>query len=106
MRLLNDGGQAYPEMLAAIDSARKTLVLETYILRNDKFGNKFADALIGAAKRGVETRLIYDGVGSMNLPDAFIEKLTKAGVKVHVYHPLWSFWRRGMAASGSLLWTG
>ena len=96
VRLLIDGGQAFPEMLAAIDSAREIVVLETYILRDDKYGTIFANALSAAAKRGVNTRLIYDGVGSMKLPDPFVESLTRAGVKVHVYHPLWSFLRRGV----------
>ena len=96
VRLLIDGGQAYPEMLAAIASARETLVLETYILRGDKFGRLFIDALRAAARRGVNTRLIYDGVGSMNLPEELLRALIDDGVQVRVYHPLSGFWRGGM----------
>jgi len=96
VRLLIDGGQAYPEMLAAIASARETLVLETYILRGDKFGWLFADALRSAARRGVNTRVIYDGVGSMNLPEELVRALIDDGVQVRVYHPLSGFWRGGM----------
>ncbi len=94
-RLLIDGGQAYPEMLAAIEAARVSLVLETYILRDDKFGTLFAEALKSAALRGVKTRLIYDGVGSMGLPEAFVVELAQAGVEARVFHPISSIWRGG-----------
>ena len=93
--LLIDGGQAYPEMLHAIGSARKTLVLETYILRDDKFGTLFGDALQAAARRGVKTRVICDGVGSMGLPDGFKTALVESGIELRIFHPLSSFWRGG-----------
>jgi len=93
--LLIDGGEAFPEMLAAIASARKTLVLETYILRDDKFGTLFAEALKSAARRGVKTRVICDGVGSMNLPDSYKAGLVEAGVELRVFHPISSVWQGG-----------
>ncbi len=95
VQLLIDGGQAYPQMLHAINGARRTLVLETYILRDDLFGRKFSEALQSAARRGVKTRMIIDGVGSMGLPDAYKEKLVESGVQLRVFHPLSSFWRGG-----------
>ncbi len=95
VRLLIDGGEAYPEMLAAIASARSTLVLETYILRDDKFGNLFAAALRAAARRGVKTRVICDGVGSIGLPPEFLGELSGDGVEVRIFHPISAFWRGG-----------
>jgi uncharacterized protein (DUF2062 family) len=61
VHLLIDGGQAYPEMLRAIRTAHKTLVLETYILRDDKFGKMFGDALQAAARRVFSTRFLRSG---------------------------------------------
>ena len=95
VRLLIDGGEAYPEMLAAIASAHKTLVLETYILRADKFGHLFAEALRAAARRGVKTRVICDGVGSFGLPAEFLGDLSSDGVEVRIFHPISGFWRGG-----------
>ena len=86
--LLVDGRAAYPQMLAAIDSARASVELETYILRADRTGKRFAEALSGAALRGVRVRLLYDAVGSRALPGDFIESLGLSGVRVGVYHPL------------------
>lgn len=96
VRLLVDGNQVYPEMLASIVNAQKTIELETYIFRADHFGEYFASALKAAALRGVKVRLVVDGFGSVSLTDAFYAGLTRAGVEVRVFHPLWSAWRGGM----------
>jgi cardiolipin synthase len=51
-------------MIAAIEAARKTVGLCSYIFRNDAAGGRFIDALIRARRRGVEVRVLIDGVGS------------------------------------------
>jgi len=88
IKLLVDGRQAYPEMLQAIDNARKTVDFETYIFCPDRTGRRFQEALIRAAKRGVKVRLLYDYIGSFGIPNLFIREMLKAGIKVSVYHPL------------------
>ncbi|MGO8703039.1 MAG: DUF2062 domain-containing protein [Candidatus Brocadiia bacterium] len=88
VRLLVDGGEAFPEMLAAIEGARRTVDLETYMIRADGTGTRFRDALAAAAGRGVRVRLLYDYIGSLGLPDRFVQPLIQAGVAVAVYHPL------------------
>ena len=47
-------------MLAAIEGAKKQVLLETYIWKGDAVGQRFKKALIDAADRGVEVRVIYD----------------------------------------------
>lgn len=88
IELLVDGAQAYPEMLAAIEAAQSSVDLETYILRADRTGERFADALRRSARNGVRVRLLYDAVGSLGLPDRYIQALLDAGVQVADYHPL------------------
>jgi len=80
--------QAYTEMLGAIDSARSSVDLETYILRNDLTGRRFQRALLAAAKRGVSVRLLYDWVGGLGLGGRFIGEMLEAGIQVSVYRPL------------------
>lgn len=60
--LLN-GDEAYPAMLAAIQQARHTITLMTYILDRDKAGLAFAAALGEAVRRGVEVRVLIDSMG-------------------------------------------
>jgi cardiolipin synthase A/B len=87
LALLRDGAEAYPAMLAAIAAARSNICLETYILRDDRTGRRFADALAERAGAGVEVSLLYDAWGS-SVSGGFIEGLHRAGVRTLVYHPL------------------
>lgn len=80
--------QAFRDMLAAIDAARSRVDLETYILRGDRTGRQFQQALLSAARRGVNVRLLYDWVGGFGLGGRFIAELLEAGVQVSVYRPL------------------
>src|SRR5438552_18772160 len=63
IEMLRNGDQAYPRMLAAIDAAQKSVGLQSYIFRADKAGEAFHQALIQAQRRGVEVRVLIDGVG-------------------------------------------
>ena len=47
-------------MLAAIEGARRQVLLETYIWKGDEVGERFKTALADAAARGVEVHCIYD----------------------------------------------
>lgn len=64
MKVLVNGEEAYPAMLAAIDSAKESITLCTYIFAGDKTGKMFVQALAGAVERGVEVRVLVDYVGS------------------------------------------
>ncbi len=61
---LHDGDDAYPQMLAAINNAKTTVGLTSYIFRSDKIGQEFIDALGRANQRGVKVRVLIDGFGS------------------------------------------
>jgi cardiolipin synthase A/B len=88
VRILDGGAEAFPRMLAAIDGARSSVHLEVYAFALDATGERFADALSAAARRGVRVRLVVDGVGSA-LDGRQIEALLgSAGVQVRIYHPL------------------
>lgn len=84
--LLKNGDEIFPAMTRAIREAQKTVNLETYIFRPDEAGKQFADAMIEAAGRGVEVRLLIDAWGS-KLGD-LQDRLEKAGIRWRKYHPL------------------
>lgn len=93
---LRGGEEAYPAMLSAIAGAREYVHLETYILRADRIGTRFQQALIDRARAGVKVRLIFDSAGSFGLPDTYVQELTAAGVEVIEFHPL-APWRQRWA---------
>lgn len=61
---LTTGRQAYDEMLAAIDAAKQSIGLMTYIFDNDSAGRQFVEALAAAQDRGVAVRVLIDDVGA------------------------------------------
>lgn len=88
VRLLCGGREAYPAMLAAIAGARRQVHLESYILEDDRTGQRFADALIERARAGVAVRVIYDAVGGLGVDDDWLDALRAAGVAILEYHPI------------------
>ncbi|HEY1086302.1 MAG TPA: hypothetical protein VGE37_01360, partial [Archangium sp.] len=84
--LLKDGLQAYPAMLEAIASAKQTICLETYILRDDELGSRFLDALEERARAGVEVLLMFDAFGS-DVSEVNLARLRAAGVKLLLFRP-------------------
>ena len=61
---LVNGDTAFPAMLAAIESAKKSVTLCTYIFDNDASGAKFVAALERAVRRGVAVRVLVDAAGT------------------------------------------
>jgi len=57
------GGGAYSAMLASVDNAQRSVFLSTYIFKDDKAGIAFIDALERAVNRGVDVKVLLDGIG-------------------------------------------
>lgn len=86
-RLLENGDEFFPRVFDAIAQARQWVLLETFILEEDKVGLALSDALRECAARGVRTVLTIDGFGSPRLSGRFLARLTQAGAEVHVFDP-------------------
>lgn len=78
--ILVDGDAAYPSMLAAIESADHTIGLSTYIFEFDEAGQSFVDALANARHRGVEVKVLTDGVGALYSKTSISHALSSRGV--------------------------
>lgn len=88
IRLLENGEEFFPRVFDCIAGARQEVVLETFILFEDKVGLALHQALVAAARRGVQIDLTIDGFGSPDLSREFIHSLTDAGVRIHVFDPV------------------
>lgn len=88
VRLLRDGAEAFPAMLAAIGGAEREILLEMYWVGADAVGMTFRDLLADRARHGVSVRVIYDAVGSIAVTPAFWQPLVDAGGEVREYHPV------------------
>jgi len=78
---LHNGEAAYPAMIAAIENAERALYLSTYIFDTDNKGRQFIDALVHAAKRAVDIRVMVDGFGELYSTPRAIALLKKGGVR-------------------------
>src|SRR5262245_1208868 len=88
LRILRDARENYPAWTAAIESARRTIHLEMYIVHDDSTGRCFRDALVGRARAGVTVRVLYDWFGSLRLAGrGFWAPLRAAGGEVRVANP-------------------
>ena len=88
VRILKDAEANYPAWLAAIRQARRRIHFESYIIKDDRTGQRFADAFIDKAREGVRVRVIYDWLGARGLASRrFWQKLRAGGVEVRCFNP-------------------
>jgi cardiolipin synthase A/B len=87
LRLLTNGEEFFPAVFGAIRRAEHEVLLETFIVFEDKVGFELRDVLIDAARRGVEVHVLVDGFGSSDLTPEYIGALTSAGVHFRVFGP-------------------
>lgn len=87
LELLSGGNEYFPALIAAVQAARKEVLLETYIFAFERSALAVAEALERAAARGVQVRVVVDGVGTGEIPEAWRARWAGAGVKWRVFNP-------------------
>ena len=85
---LENGAEIFPEMLAAIRGAQKSITFETYIYWSGRIGASFAEAIAERARAGVKCHILVDWVGSQKMDNDLVELLEDAGCELERYHPL------------------
>ncbi len=86
--LLYDGPQTMAAMAAAIAAATDHINLETYIFEQDALGRQFADLLMERQRHGVTVNILYDSVGTLDVPQAFFERMREAGIHLVAFNPV------------------
>ncbi|MCA9135859.1 MAG: cardiolipin synthase [Planctomycetales bacterium] len=81
-RLLVNGQDTFQAIFEAIESANEYILVEFFIINDDKLGRQLKDKLIVQAKRGVTVYLLYDDVGSSGITKRYLRDLTGAGIHV------------------------
>ncbi len=85
---LHGGEQAYPAMLDAIAAARHSVHVSTFIFDGDETGFRFAHALSAAAARGVDVRLLIDGLGAKYARPSARRLLRRTAARIGRFLPL------------------
>ncbi|WP_095011702.1 phospholipase D-like domain-containing protein [Tsuneonella mangrovi] len=82
------GPERREALISLIDSAEERLRLCFYIFAKDASGQAVRDALVAAARRGVDVQLIVDGFGADAGP-RFFAPLVEAGGRFFEFSPRW-----------------
>jgi cardiolipin synthase len=81
------GAEAYPAMLDAIEGARRSIALASYIFQTRGIGTRFVEALVRAHRRDVAVRVLVDDVDARFTRFSAVKPLRKAGVPTGVFNP-------------------
>ena len=88
LQLLEGSVAFFPSLIAAIDNAKKSVQMETYIFDLTASGADIAMALERAARRSVQVRVMVDGFGTPAFPDEWKNRFKSAGIQWFVYEPI------------------
>lgn len=92
IEVFQNGKDAFESMIQSLQNAVHHIHLEFYIFKNDNIGHKIQHILMEKAKAGVRVRVMIDGMGSLTLPNAFINEMRAAGVEVAYFLPVYFPW--------------
>lgn len=87
-KFLNPGSLFFEELLSELKKAEKFIFLEYFIIGFGEMWQKTLDILTEKVKEGVEVRVLYDDIGTINLlPADFPEQMNQLGIKTAVFNP-------------------
>jgi cardiolipin synthase len=95
VRLVTSGVEAYGQVMALLDGARRSIHLTTFILGRDAVGEAVVARLAQRAAEGVQVRVLLDDLGSWRTPRRFLRPLIEAGGEVAYFMPVFHLPFRG-----------
>ncbi len=87
VKIYFDGTKKFTQLIKDIDEAQDYIHIEYYIVRNDSLGQMIVNALENAALRGVEVKMIIDGMGCQFTPKKLFKPFINAGGKLGIFLP-------------------
>ncbi len=90
-KLFFDGIEYFTDLERDIELSQDQIILECYIFQKDQLTTRIVEALKRAEQRGVEVRILVDGIGSPRWYSDWINELKKFKIESRIYHPVpWS----------------
>ncbi len=87
-RLLNNGVEIFPAILAAMREARHSINFMVYIWEDGSVSDRMIETMVERARAGVQVRLLLDGFGAHDAPRDKLRALEEAGGTLHFFHPI------------------
>ena len=86
LELLIDGDATFGRIFKEIESARKYILVQFYIIHADELGNALKSKLKKKAAEGVKVYFLYDEIGCHKLPGSYLDDMQLAGVQTSAFH--------------------
>lgn len=88
-RYFSSGEEMYPQLLADLERAERTIFLEFFIVSSGQMWDGIEKVLRRKAAQGVDVRLIYDDFGSLlGLPSDFVVRMERAHIRCIPFNPV------------------
>ncbi len=92
--VLIDGEDAFERIFRAVEKAERYLCVNFFIVKNDRLGKRFQQALIERANAGVKVYFLFDEIGSHKLPGNYLQEMRDAGIECHSFGVNRFWWSR------------
>lgn len=87
-QVFHDGHTFFEALFEDLKNAKKQIAIQFYILEEGQLAEQLLEILKKKVQEGVSVKVIYDGVGSWNLSDRFIQRVKSAGIELFPFIPL------------------
>jgi cardiolipin synthase A/B len=84
-----NGEEAFADLIRLIDGAEHSISIQTYEMLNDDAGKIIMEHLKAQAAKGVQVRLLLDGLGAFGMSRWALWKLRRAGAQTAFFLPIW-----------------
>ncbi|WP_124067053.1 cardiolipin synthase [Clostridium sp. E02] len=85
--IFTDGEKKFEDLRQELKKAAQFIHLQYYIIKDDELFDSMIPILVERAKKGVEVRILCDGMGGRFMPKSKWNKLKESGVKVGIFFP-------------------
>src|SRR5262245_25677178 len=86
--LLLNGEEIFPAMLDAIKAARKSITYAQYYYEDGPIARELAEAFAERCRAGIESHILLDAFGALDMPSEYSELMKAAGCHVSSFRPL------------------
>jgi cardiolipin synthase len=92
--LLINGKATFKSLFKSIQSAEDYILVNFFIVKNDRVGTAFKDALVARAREGVRVYFLFDEIGSHKLSRAYLRDMREAGIIYSAFGTNRFWWSR------------
>ena len=89
LKLHTTGEEAFADLIAGIDGAKRRIHIQTYEMRNDAVGKAILERLAARAKEGLEVRLLLDALGAFRMSRLALWRFKRAGGRFAWFLRVW-----------------